>query len=149
MGQSTNHTEDFEFRIKKQFLRWLQGCYVCLDCISSRIHSLAHGCGWQADYGLALFRALMPIRGFSLSWKKFGGGGISPDFRILGPQVKPEGTGGERRKGGKRKYGRKRGKGKRKRWTKGTCTSALTHIFCPFSWENQFLKREGRSRAKI
>ncbi len=39
-----------------------------------------------------------------------GRGGISPDFRILGPQVKPEGTGGERRKGGKRKYGRKRGK---------------------------------------
>jgi hypothetical protein len=25
-------------------------------------------------------------------------------------------------------YGRKRGKGKKKRWTKGTCTSALTHI---------------------
>ena len=37
----------------------------------------------------------------------------------------------ERRKGGKRKYGRKRGKGKRKRWTKGTCTSALTHILTP------------------
>ena len=43
--KNENDVESHNLRIldlgkKKHFLRWLQGCYVCLDCISSRIHSL-------------------------------------------------------------------------------------------------------------